>query len=197
MNSEITRLACEYTQEAASLKDYQCQVKSAIYGRQIAQRILKKCDKDGYDPYYNCDYSCAMDIAKESHIEIEQGEPDDNTYFYWALVPEYNSYGHAKVVLRRIGTADGELLLSHEERAEKRLKMTDREESILRARSLKGIVEKIKSYEAQIKAERGRLAEQIRNNDKVYMEAEAVEIKRICDKMKEDLDDFLDMLTKV
>lgn len=197
MKNEITRLAREYTQETANLKDYQCQVRSAIYGRQWAKTILKECEKDGNGPFYDCEYVDAKEIAKEHNVEIEQCDPTDENFYIWALVPDYNSYKQAKVVLRRVGTADGELLLSPEERGEKRLKMTDREESIVKTRTLKAILEKIKNYEGQIKNERGRLAEQIRNGDKVYMEAEAVELKRVCDKMQEDLDDFLDMLTKV
>lgn len=206
MNSELTKLAYDYTRETANLKDYQCQARSAIFGRTMAQRFLKKCDEDGYDPFYICDYSCAAEIAKENHIEIEQdeplrqdtdnGEPDDNTYYMWAIVPEYNSYGHAKVVLRRIGTQDGDILLPQEKRAEKRLKTSDKDNAILRTRTLKSIVEKIKNYEGQIKTERSRLTEQIRNNDNIYMEAEAVQLKRICDKMQEDLDDFLNMLNR-
>lgn len=190
MNEEITKLAREYTQETANLKNYQCQAKSAIYGRQLARTILKEEN----EPYYICDYLCAVDIAKVSHIEIEQCDHDDHTEYIWALVPEYNSYGHAKVVLRRVGTEGGELLLPPEKRAEKRLKLSDREEAIIRKRSLKGIVEKIKNYEAQIKDERKRMTEQIRKGDKVYMEAEAVALKRICAKMQEELDDFLDLL---
>lgn len=194
MNEEIIKLAREYTQETANLRDYQCQVRSAIYGRQMAQRILKQCEKDGTGPFYDCEYVDAKEIAEEHNVEVEHCDPSDETFYIWALVPEYNSHGQAKVVLRRIGTADGEVLLPQEKRAKKRLKMTDREQSIVKARMLKAIVDKIKNYEGQIKTERGRLAEQIRNNDKVYMEAEAVEIKRICDKMKEELDDFLDLI---
>lgn len=192
MNNEIEKLAREYTQETASLRDYQCKAKSAIYGRQLAQLILKTENM----PYYYCDYLCAMDIAKESHIEIEQGDPSDETYFYWALVPEYNSHNQAKVVLRRVGTMDGELLLPPEKRAEKRLKMTDKEQSILRSRSLKSIVDKIIGFEGKIKNERKRLAEQIKNDDKVYIEASAIEIQRICDRLKEEIDDFLDILAQ-
>ena len=196
MKDEITRLAREYTQETANLRDYQCHVKSAIQGRKLAQRILEKCEKEGCGPYYICDYSCAVDIAKENHIEIEQGEPDDDTYFYWALVPEYNSYNQAKVVLRRVGTEDGELLLPPEKRGEKRLKLSDREQSILRVRTMKSIVDKIQNYESQIKTARKRLAEQIRKDDRVYVEANTIELKRICERMQEDLDDFLDLLSK-
>lgn len=194
MNSEITRLSREYTQETANLKDYQCQAKSAIYGRQMAKNILRKIEKDGYDPYYNCDYSCAADIAKDNRIEIEQGDPADSAEYIWALVPEYNSHKQAKVVLRRVGTADGELLLSPDERDGKRLEMTGREKLAWRAKTLRSIIDKIKNYESQIKNERGRLKEQIKNYDKAYMEACAIQLKRICDNMNEDLDDFLDSL---
>lgn len=209
MNEEIAKLVKEYTQETANLKDYQCPLRSAIYGRQLAQRILKKCEKDECEPYYVCDYSSASGIAKENHIEIERGEPyrqeiengipcrqdpSDDAYYVWALVPEYNSHNQAKVVLRRIATQDGEILLPQEKRAEKRLKITEKEGRIIKMRSLKAIVDKIKNYEAQIKTQRRRLVEQIRKNDKVYMEAEAIEMKRICDRMQEDLDDFLDLL---
>lgn len=194
MTDEITRLAREYTQETASLRDYQCQSKSAVYGKQKALNILKQCDNEGYDPYYLCNYACAMDIAKESRVEIEEGDPGDGAYYYWALVPECNSHNRAKVVLRRIGTEDGELLLTQEKRAEKRVKLSNREAALLRTRTLKGIIDKIHNYEGQIKNERKRLGEQIRRDDRVYMEAEAVELKRICDAMKEDLDDFLDAI---
>lgn len=188
MNEEILRLAREYTQETASLKDYQCQAKSAIYGRQLARRGMEN------DGCTNGTSSQMSVFPKE--IEVEECDPNDTTEYIWALVPEYNSYGHAKVVLRRVGTQDGEILLPPEKRAEKRLKLSEKEEGIIRTRALKSILEKIQNYEGQIKNERKRLAEQIRNGDKVYMEAEAVEIKRVCDKMKEDLDDFLDLLTK-
>lgn len=188
MNDEILRLAREYTQETANLKDYQCQVKSAIYGRQRAQVWL---ENDG------CTSGTPSEMtAFPKEIEIEECDPNDQTEYIWALVPEYNSHSQAKVVLRRVGTEDGELLLPPEKRAEKRLKLTDREQTILRTRSLKSIVEKIQNYEGQIKNERKRLAEQIKKGDKVYMEAEAVEIKRICDKLKEDLDDFMDLLSQ-
>lgn len=186
MKTEITKLAYEYTQETANLKDYQCQVRSAIFGRLMARKWLEN------DGFTITRYSALKTFPKE--IEIEECDPEDTTEYVWALVPEYNSHGHAKVVLRRVGTMDGEIILPPEKRAEKRLKMSDREESILRTRSLKAILDKIRNYEGQIKTARGRLAEQIRNNDKVYMEAEAVEIKRICDKINEDLDDFLDLL---
>lgn len=190
MNDEITRLAREYTQEVADLKDYQCLVRSALFGRQLAQRWM---EKNGYikETY------AELTAIPATNIPVEQCDPNDPTEYIWALVPEYNSHNQAKVVLRRVGTADGEILLPQEKRAEKRLKITDKEESVLKARTLRAIVDKIKNYEGQIKTERVRLAEQIRNNDKVYMEAEAVEIKRICDKMKEDLDDFLDLLSNV
>lgn len=189
MNEEIIKLAREYTQETANLKNYQCQAKSAIYGRQLANVWLKG---QGYGIFK--DAEDAKHYAELHHLEIEQCDHDDHTEYIWALVPEYNSYGHAKVVLRRVGTVDGELLLPPGKRAEKRLKLSDREEAIIRKRSLKGIVEKIKNYEAQIKDERKRMTEQIRKGDKVYMEAEAVALKRICAKMQEDLDDFLDLL---
>lgn len=194
MNNEIIKLAREYTQETASLRDYQCILRSALFGRQKAQRYLKECEELGDEPYYLCDYSCAASIAKESHVEIEQGDPSDETYYYWAFVPEYNSHNQAKVVLRRIATADGVIILPPEKRAEKRLKISNREQTILQSRSLKTILPKLRNYEAQIKTERSRLAEQLRNNDKAYMEACAIQLKRICDKMQEDLDDFLDML---
>lgn len=187
MNNEIIRLAREYTQETANLKDYQCQAKSAKYGRQMARMWI---ENDGFI------VGTYQDANLVQNVEVEECDPNDPNEYIWALVPEYNSFNHAKVVLRRIGTIDGELLLPPDKRAEKRLKISDREEAILRSRTLKAIVDKIKTYESQIKMERGRLAEQIRNNDKVYMEAEAVEIKRICDRMKEDLEDFLDTLAQ-
>lgn len=187
MNEEIVRLAREYTQETANLKDYQCLVKSAIHGRQMARVWM---ENDGFIT------GTPQDANLVQNAEIEQCDPTDSTEYIWALVPEYNSHNQAKVALRRVGTRDGELLLPPEKRAEKRLKLTDKESAILRTRSLKSIVEKIQNYEGQIKNERKRLAEQIRKGDKVYMEAEAVELKRICDKMKEDLDDFLDLLTR-
>lgn len=185
MIDEITRLAREYTQESANLKDYQCQVKSAIYGRQMARVWLKN---DGFI------VGTYQDANLVQNIELEECDPNDPNEYIWALVPEYNSYKQAKVVLRRVGTKDGELLLSPEERGEKRLKMTDKEKSAWRTKMLRSILDKVKNYEAQIKTERARLKEQIKNDDKAYMEACAVQLKRICDNMNEDLDNFLDVL---
>lgn len=189
MTDEITRLAREYTQETANLKDYQCQARSAKFGRLSAKRNIEP-------GYFQSGVGAAKQTANTIGVDIEECDPSDETFYIWALVPEYNSYGHAKVVLRRVGTIDGELILPPEERAEKRLKLSDRETRLLKSRTLKGIIPKIKNCEAQIKAERGRLAEQIKKGDKVYMEAEAVELKRICERMQEDLDDFLDMLSR-
>lgn len=186
MKTEITRLAREYTQETANLKDYQCQTKSAIYGRQLARRWM---ESDGYTKGTIAQLS---NLPKE--IGIEETNPDDSTEYIWALVPEYNSYGHAKVFFRRVGTADGELLLPPEKRIEKRIKISEKEEEKIKARLKKSILEKIRNYEGQIKKERLRLMEQIRQNDKVYMEASAIEIKRLCDKLNDTMDDFLDML---
>lgn len=187
MKDEITRLAREYTQETASLKDYQCQVKSAIYGRQLAKKLI---EKKGY-----IEAICA-ELLPDTNIPIEETDPNDQTEYIWALVPEYNSHYQAKVVLRRVGTTNGELLLAHEKRAEKRLEMTEKERLHLKKQALKAIGQKIRNYESQIKTERGRLAEQIRNGDEAYMEACAIQLKRICDKMQEDLDDFLDLLVR-
>lgn len=189
MKEEITRLAREYTQETADLKDYQCLAKSAIYGRQMAKVWLN--NTKGIREL-NC--TQASEYAKNCKLQIEECDPEDQTSYIWALVPEYNSHKQAKVVLRRVGTADGELLLPPEKRSEKRLKTTDKEQIILRRRSLKSILEKIQNYEGQIKIERKRLGEQIRQDDKVYMEACAIQLKRICENLQEDMDDFLDLI---
>lgn len=187
---EIIDLAITYTKEASELKDYQVPTRKARNARKGALFLLN--DNDGY---LLGTYQDVKVITENEKWEIEDCDPNDPNDYYWALVPEYNAHKKAKIVLRRIGTLDGVILLPQEKRQEKPLKISEREADIVRQRNRKALITKIRNYEAQIKEARRRLAEQINHRDKVYMEAEAIELKRIIAEMNDDLDDFLNEIT--
>lgn len=183
---QITDLAIAYTREASELKDYQVPTRKARNAKKMALNILRH-----NNGYLNTDGLTARCIADEEKVDIGPYNPDDPNDYYWAMVPEYNSQGKAKIVLRRIGTMDGEILLPQEKRHENSLKISEEARLIAKSRNQMAIISKLRNYESQIKRERMRLQEQIRNGDKVYMEAEAIELKRIIAEMNDDLDEFL------
>lgn len=181
----VIDLAIAYTTEAANLKDYQVPTRKARAGRTYAQMSI---EFGGFKPLTVAD---AIDMAKGLKVEYEEADTNDPNDYYWALVPEYDTYKKAKIVLKRIGTTDGEIILPEEKRHDRPLKISRGDADIVRRRNRKALIAKIRNYEAQIREGRRRLAGQINNGDKVYMEAEAIELKRIIENMNEDLDDFL------
>lgn len=185
----VIDLAQSYTAEAAELKDYQVPTRNAKRGRTDAKDLLKR--KDGY---FVATYAEALCIADENNLDIEDYTTEDPNEYIWALVPEYDHHRKANVVLRRIGTPEGEILLPKEKRRESSLKINEEGRMVIRTRNQMAIIPKLRNYESQIRRERLRLQEQIRNGDKVYMEAEAIELKRICEEMKDDLDEFLNLI---
>lgn len=191
----VIDLAIAYTAESANLKDYQVPTRKARQGRKVANIFLNNGINNGY---LKADFKTADLIATNEMIEIEDIEGydydnDPNSYI-WALVPEYDAHKKANVILRRIGTMDGEILLPQEKRCENSLKINEEGRLVANTRSQMAIITKLRNYESQMKRERMRLQEQIRNGDKVYMEASGIELKRICSEMQDDLDEFLNQL---
>lgn len=183
---DVIDLAIAYTKEAAELKDYQVPTRKARNARKVAQNILNG------KGYLETSYSEAQIIANHEKIDIEEYDPNEPSYFFiWALVPEYTSQNKAKVILRRVGTWDGEILLPYDKRNENGFKLSDREANIIRQRNRKALITKIRNYEAQIKEERRRLTDSVNNGDKISMKVSANELKRILRETMEDLDDFL------
>lgn len=187
---EIIDLAIAYTREASELKDYQVPTRKAWKTRKGALFLLN--DNDGFivDTYQD-----AKRIADKENWEIEPCDPNDPNDYYWALVPEYDAHKKANIILRRIGTQDGEILLPPEKRHGNSLKISEEARLVAKTRNQMAIISKLRNYESQMKRERLRLQEQVRNGDRVYMEASAIELKRICEEMQEDLDEFLNQLT--
>ena len=183
---QIIELAIAYTKEASELKDYQVPTRKARNARKGASFLLN--DNDGYIVET---YQDAKAIADKENWEIEPCDPNDPNDYIWALVPEYDAHKKANVILRRVGTMDGEILLPKEKRQENSLKISEEARLVARTRNQKAIITKLRNYESQIKRERLRLQEQIRNGDKIYMEASAIELKRILQEAMDDLDDFL------
>lgn len=187
---EITDLAIAYTTEAANLKDYQVPTRKARQGRKLAHNFLNNGINKGY---IKTNVQTANLIATNEKIDFE--EIDVAAYatseYIWALVPEYDTHKKAKVILRRIGTMDGEIILPQEKRHENSLKISEEGRLVAKTRNQMAIISKLRNYESQMKRERLRLQEQIRNGDKVYMEASALELKRILQEAMDDLDEFL------
>lgn len=183
---EIIDLAIAYTKEATELKDYQVPTRKARNTRKGALFLLN--DKDGYIVE---NYQDAKGIADHEKWEIEDCDSNDPNDYIWALVPEYDAHKKANIILRRIGTMDGEIFLPQEKRHENSLKINEEARSVVKTRSQMAIISKLRNYESQMKRERIRFREQIKNGDKVYMEASAIELKRICSEMQDDLDEFL------
>lgn len=186
---QIIDLAISYTKESAELKDYQVPTRKARNARKGASFLLN--DNDGF---LLDNYPTARLIADKEKWEIEDCDPNDPNYYYWALVPEYDTHKKANVILRRVGTEDGEILLPQEKRHENSLKLSDVVRLVAKSRNQMAIISKLRNYESQMKRERLRLQEQIRNGDKVYMEASGIELKRIIAEMNDDLDEFLNQL---
>lgn len=182
---QIIDLAIAYTKEAAELKDYQVPTRRAMKARRDAI--------NGFN-YLQDNTTNAIRFADHRSIYIEDCDPDDPTIYVWALVPEYDTHRKANVILRRIGTMDGEILLPQEKRHENSLKISEEARLVAKSRNQMAIISKLRNYESQMKRERVRLQEQIRNGDKVYMEASAIELKRIIAEMNNDLDEFLNQL---
>lgn len=189
---QIIDLAIAYTKESAELKDYQVPTRKARQGRKVAQIIL-----NNGKGYLETSYSEAQIIANHEKIDIEEYDPNETSFLsIWALVPEYDTFKKAKVILRRIGTMDGEILLPQEKRCENSLKTSDEARLVAKSRNQMAIISKLRNYESQMKRERMRLQEQIRNGDKVYMEASGIELKRILQEAIDDIDEFLDSINK-
>lgn len=186
---QIIDLAIAYTKESAELKDYQVPTRKARKGRNAANIFIES----GIN--IQLDGKTAMERAMQHNLEIETNfDPADPTIYVWALVPEYDTHKKAKVILRRIGTPDGEILLPQEKRHENSLKISEEARLVAKTRNQMAIISKLRNYESQMKRERMRLQEQIKNGDKVYMEASAIELKRIIAEMNDDLDEFLNDL---
>lgn len=186
---DVIDLAIAYTKESAELKDYQVPTRKAKRGRTEAKDLLKH--KDGY---FVAIYAEALCIADENNLDIEDYNTEDPKDYIWALVPEYDTHRKANVILRRIGTMDGEILLPQEKRCENSLKTSEEARLVAKSRNQMAIISKLRNYESQMRRERMRLQEQIKNGDKVYMEASGIELKRICEEMQDDLDEFLNDL---
>lgn len=186
---EIIDLAIAYTKESAELKDYQVPTRKARNARKMALSILRHDNA-----YLKTDSLTARCIADKEKVDIGPYNPDDPNDYYWALVPEYDTHKKAKIVLRRVGTEDGEILLPKDKRCENSLKISEEARLVAKTRNQMTIISKLRNYESQMKRERVRLQEQIRNGDKVYMEASGIELKRIIAEMNDDLDEFLNQL---
>lgn len=180
---DVIELAIAYTKEASELKDYQVPTRKA--------RKARKDAINGFN-YLQDNTANAIRFADHRSIYIEDCDSADPTIYIWALVPEYDAHKKANVILRRIGTIDGEILLPKEKRGENSLKISEEARLVAKSRNQMAIITKLRNYESQMKRERLRLQEQIRNGDKVYMEASAIELKRIYRDAMDDIDDFLD-----
>lgn len=183
---QIIDLAIAYTREASELKDYQVPTRKGQHARNGALVLLN--DNDGFIVGTNQD---ANVIADHEKWEIEECDPNDPNDYYWALVPEYDYHKKAKIILRRVGTSDGEILLTPEKRCDRPFKISDRESQIIELRKRKALITKIRNYEAQIKDARRMLTEQINSDDKSGMKTSALRLKNIFQDAMDDMADFL------
>lgn len=184
---QIIDLAIAYTREASELKDYQVPTRKAWNARKVSQNIL-----NNGKGYLETSYKEAQIIANYEKIDIEEYDPNETSFFsIWALVPEYDHHKKAKIILRRVGTSDGEILLTPEKRCDRPFKISDREAQIIELRKRKALITKIRNYEAQIKDARRMLAEQINSDNKSGMKTSALRLKNIFQDAMDDMADFL------